>query len=349
MEQKSQGVQKVLPRLKQAYHRGRMQFMKLRYGSPAQNARIIAVTGASGKTTTAQLLMGMLLEAGHSVAVYDPGVHGHTAVNLLRGLEVAKKQDAAFIIIEISPELLKSGGLDSLTLNTVVVINTCPESRLLLARAADYVVIPDDHESGALAVAEHQIATFGEQSEADIKVDGVKLFRKGTEITFTLDHHAELQIATHLVGHANTQNVAAAIATAYILGVPMDTVEEGIAKLERLPGNFEYVTSSGPFATIVDKAHSEDSAEQVIMSAKELAKRRLIVVLAIDAPHAGFLTRMQQHTDRLIVVGDSTGVPANIESAESVEAARAIAERAAKKDDTVLFVGEGFLRTGHEL
>lgn len=349
MEQKSQGVQNVLPRLKKAYHRGRMQFMKLRYGSPAQDARVIIVTGAAGKTTTAQLLMGLLLEAGHSVAVYDPGVHGHSAANLLRGLEVAKKQNAAYVVIEVSPDLLKSGALDSLTFNTVVVTNACPESRLLLARAADYVVIPDDHESGALAVAEHQIATFGNTTEADIKIDAVKLFRKGTEITFTLDHHTELQIATHLIGQANTRNVAAAIATAYILGVPMDTVEEGVARLEKLPGNFEYTPTEHPFTVITDKARSEASVEQVIMSAKELAKRRLVVALAITEPHTGFLTRMQQYADRLIVVGDSSRVPSNIEVAESPEAARAIAERAAKKDDTVLLIGEGFIISTHEL
>lgn len=346
MKKLARGVQGVLPtstvqRLQQAYQKGRLQVLKFRQGNPAPNAKIIAITGVSGKTTTAQLIMGLLVEAGHKVAVYEPAVHGESVGALNKGLQAAHAQAADFIIIEVTPELIKSAALDVLELNTVVAVNACPEATLLLKRAVDYAVVPDSHESSNLVIAEHQIASFGNTQEADVKIGAVKLFRKGTEISLVLDQHTSITIATFLVGHANVSNVAAAVAAAYILGVPLDALAEGVARLEQLPGNFQYVTSNGQFTTVIDSAKNEQSAELVIASAKELAKRRLIVALAQDAHQAGFVTRMQHLVDRLVVVGDN--LPGAIEAASNPEEARAIAERAAKKDDLVLLIGEAFI------
>jgi UDP-N-acetylmuramyl pentapeptide synthase len=344
-----QGVKKILPeattkRLESSYRRGRVRLMKMRYGNPADGARVIAVTGRTGKTTTAQLIMGLLVEAGHSVAVYDPAEHGNTINALWKGLHAAKAQKADFVIVEVSSEIAKSGALETLVLDTVVMTNTCPECKSVLAQAAQYAVLPDDHESGALAIAEHQIVSFGSSKEADVKIEDVKLFRKGTEISFVLDHHSTMNVATHLIGHANVTNVATAIATAYILGIPLSTVEEGVARLEVMPGNFEYVANDDLFMTVVDRAASEKSAELVINSAKELVKRRLIVALALKKkPHVAFLARIQQQTNRLIVVGNQDKLPSTVEAVASVDEARAIAERAAKKDDLVLLIGESFI------
>lgn len=352
MKKLARGVQDVLPagavqRLQQAYHKGRLQVLKFRQGNPAPNAKIIAITGAAGKTTTAQLIMGLLVEAGHKVAVYEPEIHGESANALNKGLQAAHAQQAEFIIIEVTPGLAKSAALDAFELDTVIVVNACPEATLLLKRAVGYAVIPYNFESNDLVVAEHQIASFGESEEADVKIDAVKLFRKGTEITLVLDQHTPLDVATFLVGRANVPNVAAAVAAAYILGVPLHALPEGIARLERLPGNFQYGTSNGQFTTVIDAAANERSVELVITSAKELAKRRLIVALAVEeVPKASFLSHIQHLVDRLIVVGDD--LPGSVEAASSAEEARAIAERAAKKDDMVLLVGKGFIINSHE-
>lgn len=328
--------------LESAYRRGRTKLFRMRYGNPGAQARIIAVVGKSGKTTTAQLIMGLLLESGHSVAVFDPNAHGNSVGSLWRGLAAGNQQKAEFIIIEVSPELLRSDALKALVLDTVVVTNDCDEAAPLLQHQTEYAVIPEGHQFGALTIAEHQIVSFGTSNHADAKIEKAKLFRKGTEINFILDHHTPVDVATHLVGSANVSNVAAAVSAAYVLGVPLDTVAEGIARCEAIPGNFEYLESDGPFITVVDKAPDETSAELIIQSAKELAKRRLVVAIAIEDVKAGFITRMQQHVDRLVVVGKQN-LPSSVETVDTAEEARAIAERAAKKDDTVLLLGESFI------
>lgn len=340
------GVRKTLPpatvrRLEGVYRRGRVQLLRMRYGNPAANARIIAIAGHSGKTTTAQLIMGLLVEAGHSVAVFDPSAHGNSVPALWRGLNAARHEKAEFVIIEVSPELVQSEALQALTIDTVVVTNACHEAEMLLAHQIEYAVIPDDHKFGSLAIAEHQIVSFGKSDDADAKIEKVKLYRKGTEIQFILDHHTPVSVATHLVGHANVINVAAAISAAYVLGVSMSTVEEGIARLEKLPGNFQYIDTTGSFMTVLDDAKSEASIELVIQSAKELAKRRLIVALVAEELSPAFVARMQHLPERLIAVGGKK-LPSSIEQVSDIVEARALAERAAKKDDIVLLVGAAF-------
>lgn len=346
MKKLVRGVQNVLPantvqRLQQVYHKGRLQVLKFRQGNPAPNAKIIAITGVSGKTTTAQLIMGLLVEAGHKVAVYEPALHGESSNALNKGLQAAHTQGAAFIIIEVTPGLIKSAALDILELNMVIAVNACPEATLLLKRAVDYAVVPDGYEANDLVIAEHQIASFGDNQEADVKIGAVKLFRKGTEVTLVLDQHTSITIATFLVGYANVPNIAAAVAAAYVLGVPLDALAEGVARLEQLPGNFQYVTSSGQFTTVIDSAKNEQSAELIVASGKELAKRRLIVALAIESPKAGFLNHIQHQVDRLVVVGED--LPGAVEAANTAEEAQAIAERAAKKDDLVVLIGKPFI------
>src|SRR5690606_8900789 len=159
------GVQKVVPagavqRLQQVYYQGRLRVLKFRHGNPAPHAKIIAVTGAVGKTTTSQLIMNLLVESGHKVAVIDPRPHGESHSALTKGLHAAHAQAARYIIIEVTPGLVKSAALDALELSTVVAVNACPEANLLLKRAVDYAVVPDDFPSNNLVVAEHQIASF---------------------------------------------------------------------------------------------------------------------------------------------------------------------------------------------
>lgn len=341
------GVRKALPphavkHLERVYRGGRTHIMRIRYGNPAVGSRIIAVVGSSGKTTTAQLLMGLLLEAGHSVAVFDPHQHGNTVPALWRGLNAGKRENAEFIIIETSPELLRSEALQALKIDTVVVTNHCKEADILLAHPIEYAVIPDVHTFKILTLAEHQIVSFGETDTADAKIEKIKLYRKGTEVRLLMDHHTPVEVATHLIGRPNVQNVAAAISAAYVLGVPLDTVEEGLARTEAIPGNFEYISTEDPFNLVLDLASSSESAELVIASARELAKRRLIVALAVDKPSDSLLASTQHIADRVVIVGKKGALPANVEVVASPAEARAVAERAAKKDDVVLLVGPSF-------
>jgi UDP-N-acetylmuramyl tripeptide synthase len=239
-----------------------------------------------------------------------------------------------------------SGALSGVSLDTVVVTSGNAETDTLLERVVNYAVVPDDHRAGMLALAEHQIITFGEREDAEAKIDAVTLYRKGTEVRLTIDHQTELTIATHLVGKANAYNVAAAVATAYVLGVALDTVEEGAARLEEVEGNYQYIAADRPYLIVVDGAKTDRSIELVLDSTKELAKRRLIAVLQADGIKEETIVKAKKTADRLILIGGSEVSLPGIETVSSSSEALLIAQRTAKKDDTVLLMGDMFARGG---
>lgn len=328
------------------YKRGRARAISARYGNPAGTVRVIAVTGVYGKTTTAKLIAELLKEAGRKVAVRIDDARVDESVDIAAELQVdlkqAKQNEMEFFVLEVHPALVEAGVLSGVSIDTVVVTSQCNEATVLLQQVVNYAVVPDGELAGMLALAEHQIISFGEQASAEMKIDGISLYRKGTEVKLTIDHHTSLTIATHLIGRANAYNLAAAIAAAYVLGVALDTVEEGAARLEHVPGNYEYVPDDHVYTTVVDTASHDRSVELVLDTAKELSKRRLVVAVVAGGLSDEIIAQAKKLADRLIVVSDTDMVLAGAEVVESAEEAWLIAQRAAKKDDTVLLLGKEF-------
>jgi UDP-N-acetylmuramoyl-L-alanyl-D-glutamate--2,6-diaminopimelate ligase len=70
----------------------------------------------------------------------------------------------------------------------------------------------------------------------------------------------------------------AATATGIGLGLPLERIQQGIADLQAVPGRFERVDESQPFLVVVDYAHTDDALRNVLKTARELTRDRLIVV-----------------------------------------------------------------------
>jgi UDP-N-acetylmuramoyl-L-alanyl-D-glutamate--2,6-diaminopimelate ligase len=85
-------------------------------------------------------------------------------------------------------------------------------------------------------------------------------------------------IESPLVGRSNLSNLLAAAATAWGLGLPLQTIAEGLAALERVPGRFERIELGQPFGVVVDFAHTDLAFTNLLESARELARGRIIIV-----------------------------------------------------------------------
>jgi UDP-N-acetylmuramoyl-L-alanyl-D-glutamate--2,6-diaminopimelate ligase len=71
--------------------------------------------------------------------------------------------------------------------------------------------------------------------------------------------------------------VAAATA-AGALGIDPDVTARGLAAAGPVAGRFELVEGGQPFPVIVDYAHTPDGLEQLLLAAREVAPRRVILV-----------------------------------------------------------------------
>ena len=61
------------------------------------------------------------------------------------------------------------------------------------------------------------------------------------------------------------------------LGVDESAIRTGIEAVDGVPGRFESVEAGQPFAVIVDYAHTPDSLENVLRTARELGGRLTVV------------------------------------------------------------------------
>jgi UDP-N-acetylmuramoyl-L-alanyl-D-glutamate--2,6-diaminopimelate ligase len=395
------GVRKFLPKeaihsLEEVYRRGRVRLISLKYGNPASGLRVIAVTGTNGKTTTINYINEILKEAGYKTAMFSTAlieIDGNTQLNDLNAtvgttermqefFRDAKKAGVDFVVLEITSHALQQHKLDGVPIEVAVMTNLTQDhldyhktmdeyaaaKAKLFAREPKFIVLNRDdawYDYYNKFPAGAQKITYGKHIDAEAKIDYTKLYKKGSEATVVIDHQTTLNLATALPGTFNIYNMTAAAATAYLLGVKLDDIIEGIANLEGIPGRFERVVEGVGYDVIVDYAHTPDALEQLLGAAKEVTKNRVILVFGATGdrdktkrPIMGEIAA--RLADRIILTDEESynedpqairdQVRDGIETAgataklteipdrrDAIEKALAIA----KKDDIVLITGMG--------
>ncbi|MFI5212818.1 MAG: UDP-N-acetylmuramoyl-L-alanyl-D-glutamate--2,6-diaminopimelate ligase [Candidatus Saccharimonadales bacterium] len=308
------GVRKILPvgavrGVEEIYRRSRVQLVSARYGYPAKNLKVIAVTGTNGKTTTVNYINEILKEAGLKTAMFSTAlieVAGTTILNDLNAtvgstkrmqefFRDAKKAKVDYVVLEITSHALQQHKLATVPIEVAVMTNLTQDhldyhktmeryaaaKGMLFAGEPKFIVLNrddawfeffDKYPAGA------QKITYGTHDEAEAKIEYVKLYKKGSEATVVIDHQTKLQLATALPGRYNVYNMTAAAATAYLLGTKLTDIIEGIANLEGVPGRYERVTEGLGYDVIVDYAHTPDAIEQLLQAAKAVTTNRVILV-----------------------------------------------------------------------
>jgi UDP-N-acetylmuramoyl-L-alanyl-D-glutamate--2,6-diaminopimelate ligase len=94
--------------------------------------------------------------------------------------------------------------------------------------------------------------------------------------TFTPDDELGA-IDLKLRGRFNRANALGAVWAARELGIDEAAIRTGVEALDGVPGRFESVEAGQPFAVIVDYAHTPDSLENVLRTARELGGRLTVV------------------------------------------------------------------------
>ena len=70
----------------------------------------------------------------------------------------------------------------------------------------------------------------------------------------------------------------AAVGAALAEGIPAPIIKAALDEFESVPGRFELVRGGQDFAVIVDYAHTPDGLENILHTARQIAKKRIITV-----------------------------------------------------------------------
>ena len=396
-------ARKVLPKsvlveLERTYRKSRAKVVAARYGNPARDLRVIAVTGTNGKTTTVNFLNEILKEAGYRTAMFSTAnieIAGEQTVNdtnsttstvarLQKFFRDAKKADVEFALIEATSHALDQYKFEGVPIEMAIMTNLTQDhldyhktmenyaaaKAKLFEMNPNLVVLNADDEWFDYFnnfATESQKITYGEGESADVKIEKFKLYKKGSEANLRIDNNVELEIATNLPGEFNIYNMTAAAAGAYLLGISLKDIQEGIANLEGVSGRFQYATSDLPFEVVVDYAHTPDALEKLLQTSKKITKNRTILVFGAcgdrDREKRPIMGKIAQDlADRIIITDeenyteDATQIreeiisgiskkneklPANIQEIPDRKEAIRKALQIAGKGDIVLITGLG--------
>lgn len=300
---------KAIRLLEEGYRSGRGKLTATRYGNPARDLKILAVTGTNGKTTTANYLNAILKTAGYKTAMFTTAlieVGGKSRVNDLNAtipttaqlqefFKSAKAAGADYVILEATSHALVQHKLDGLKIELAMMTNLTQDhldyhgtmenyaaaKGKLFERLPRYIVLNRDDKwydfFCQFQAGEHTL-TYGVDKESDAQIKAVRLTSGGSDVKILVDHQTTLDLHTDLPGKYNVYNLACAAGGAYALGVDLGHIQQGIASLHNVPGRFERVPSDKPFDTIVDYAHTPDALEQLLETTRHITKNRVILV-----------------------------------------------------------------------
>ena len=102
---------------------------------------------------------------------------------------------------------------------------------------------------------------------------------KASGTSFDLEYEGEvIHFDLKITGMFNVYNVLGVIGAALAEKMKLETIKTALEKFEAVSGRFELVRKGQDFSVIVDYAHTPDGLENVLKTAREIAKKRLIVV-----------------------------------------------------------------------
>ncbi len=156
-------------------------------------------------------------------------------------------------------------------------------------------------------------------ARADLTARCIQYDRTGTCFDLVLGDQA-CSVESRLVGAANVSNILAAAGATWALGIPLDTVRQGIADLPGIPGRMERIEGGQPFQVVVDFAHTPNALERVIETGRQTVGPRHRVITVFGS--AGLRDRAKRHAMGEISArnADLTVITAEDPRTESLEA-----------------------------
>ncbi len=273
-------------------------------GSPTDRLRVVGVTGTNGKTTTTFLVRALLEAAGEQCALVgtvktviggrDEELPGTTpeAIDLQAAFARMLATGDRACAIEVSSHALELHRADSIHFAASIFTNLTQDHLDFHASMEDYfaakrrlfeldpgvsVVNVDDDHGRRLAAGLAEPVTFGIDRQADYAARDVSFTLTGARFLL-VSAEGELELESPLPGRFNVSNVLGAVAAVHRLGVPLTTIAATLPGIEPVPGRFQPVDEGQEFAVLVDYAHTPDSLENVLQTARALTDRRLICV-----------------------------------------------------------------------
>jgi len=279
-----EAIKKFIPKfLLKVYHFKLALLGAVVFGFPGKdkNIKIIGVTGTSGKSTTCDLIVRILEEAGNKVAAistirfkiadkewenqYKMSMPGRLVIQ--KFLSQAKKAGCNFVVLEVTSQGIEQFRHKFINFDTVVFTNLSLEHIEAHGGFENY----RNEKIKLFKYAKNIHVINGDDENAKYFLD-TPAKRK---IAFGLRDWQGLNINLQLSGEFNKYNALAAISAAKAYGIDMIICKKALERAKGISGRMEIVGAS-PIKVVVDYAHTPGQLEAVYKTFKD---ENLICVL----------------------------------------------------------------------
>ncbi|MEF9991684.1 MAG: UDP-N-acetylmuramoyl-L-alanyl-D-glutamate--2,6-diaminopimelate ligase [Romboutsia sp.] len=309
------------------------------YDNPTMQLKIIGVTGTNGKTSITTFIKQILSQYGKVGLVgtinIDNGkeeiVSKNTtpeSLDLQHHLSSMVKNNCRYCVMEVSSHSLALNRVDEIKFDIGIFTNLTPDHLDFHKDLEDYRntkehlfyktdranIINIDDEGGQkifnnISKLETPIYTYSIENKADFMAKDIELKSTGVHYKVITPTYED-SIYVPIPGKFTIYNTLAVIATNYILNIPIEITKVGLENTKGVAGRFDNIKNDKGITVIVDYAHTPDALENVLTTAKEFAKGKIITVFGCGGdrdkgkrPVMGKLA--QQYSDISIVTNDN--------------------------------------------
>lgn len=286
------------------------------FGNPAQEMKIIGITGTKGKTTTTYLVKSILEHAGRKVGLIgtieiiigDTHIHADhtTPESYLIQKYFRQMADAGCdtVVMEVSSQGLMLHRTQGFIFDFGIFTNLEPDHigkgehkdfddylhcKSLLFKQCRVGIVNHDDEHWEAVTAGHscELETYGIDTEADLRAENITFLREsgnlGMGFMVTGLMNLPVQIATP--GKFSVYNALTAIAICRHFGVREEDVKAALLAA-KVKGRIEPVKVSDEFTLMIDYAHNAMALKSLLGTLREYNPHRLVCLFGCGGNRA---------------------------------------------------------------
>ena len=277
------------------------------FGHPADDMRVIGITGTNGKTTSTYLLKHVLEQTlGAKVGLIGTiqNMIGdeilHTERTTPESFELQKlfadMRDAGctHVIMEVSSHALVLHRADQIRFSAAVFTNLtedhldfhktmdayCDAKAMLFRRCETGAVNVDDaYAKRIMEQADCRLLTYSAQGNpASLMAEHVELFSDRVEFD-AVYQNKRAAVMLGIPGIFSVYNALGVIAAALALNIPLQKIADALRTAQSVKGRVEVVPTPGKdYTVLIDYSHTPDSLENILKAVRGFCTGRVIAV-----------------------------------------------------------------------
>lgn len=277
------------------------------YRHPADQLKLVGITGTKGKTTTSFLVKSVLEAAGHKTGLIGTvcsmigaeqipsNLTTPDPVDFQRLLRQMADAGVEYVVMEVSAHALALRKLEGMRFEAAGFSNLSQDHfdffggmenyarakmRLFTTAMCKYALFNADDERVARLMGQATVpcCAYAIRERADIYANNIEVGERGCTYQLNFNKRYRINISLKLAGVFNIYNSMLAASLCDALSIAPEAIKEGLERVRSVPGRIELLDTDTPYRVILDYAHSPDSLESILATVRQTARSRVIVV-----------------------------------------------------------------------